>query len=140
MADLEKNKAIMEEEHKIMGGYMDTAKTFIQLSIGGLVLSVTFLEKILGADKGTPVSYLLMIAWVFWLLAVLAGALYQIRAVKWLATLGIDYELIEKKNHAGDPVKVYPYLIYRVLLICFFIGTIIFAIYGSIRILSLNQV
>src|SRR6188508_1460007 len=134
MVDLQKNKAMMEEEHKIIEGYMDSAKTFIQLSIGGLVLSVTFLEKILGADKGTRVSYLLVIAWLFWLLAVLAGVLYQVRAVKWLATLGIDYELIEKKNHAGDPVKVYPYLIYRILLICFFIGTILFAIYGASKI------
>jgi hypothetical protein len=69
MIEEDKVKATMEEEHKIMAGYMDTAKTFTQLSTGALVLSITFLEKILGMSGRILVPYLLLLAWMFWLLA-----------------------------------------------------------------------
>ena len=47
MTEEEKIRAMIEEEHKIIAGYMDIAKTFTQLSIGALVLSITFLKKYL---------------------------------------------------------------------------------------------
>ena len=135
MTEEEKAKAMMEEEHKIMAGYMDTAKTFTQLSIGALVLSITFLEKILGMKDKISVPYLLLFAWLFWLLAALAGAFYQYRAIKWLEGVGINYNLIEKRHHVGDPLKIYPYQVYGFLLVCFVLGTIFFAIFGAIKIL-----
>jgi len=125
----------MEEEHKLMAGYMDTAKTFTQLSIGALVLSITFLEKILGFKDKIPIHYLLLIAWLFWLLAALSGAFYQYRAVKWLEKLGIESNLIKKQNHVGDLLKVYPYQVYGAFLVFFFLGTIFFAIFGATIIL-----
>ena len=39
------HKALEEERH-IMSAYSDTAKTYSQLSLGALVLSVTFFEKV----------------------------------------------------------------------------------------------
>lgn len=135
MTEEEKTKTMMEEEHKIMAGYMDTAKTFTQLSIGALVLSITFLEKILGMSGKISVSFLLLFAWLFWLLAALSGAFYQYRAIKWLEGLGIESNIIKKENHVGDPLKIYPYQVYGFLLVCFFLGTIFFAVFGAIRIL-----
>jgi hypothetical protein len=131
----DKIKAMMEEEHKIMAGYIDTAKTFIQLSIGALLLSITFLEKILQEKGPIKVHYLLLFAWLFWLLAALAGAFYQYRAIKWLEELGIKLNILEEENHAGDPLKIYPYIVYGFLLVCFFLGTIFFAVFGAIKIL-----
>jgi len=133
MTQEEKTKAMMEEEHKIMAGYMDTAKTFTQLSIGALVLSITFLEKILGLTGKISVSYLLLFAWLFWLLAALSGAFYQYRAIKWLEGLGITSNIIKRQHHVGDPIKIYPYQVYGFLLVCFFLGTIFFALFGIMK-------
>jgi len=133
MTQEEKTKAMMEEEHKIMAGYMDTAKTFTQLSIGALVLSITFLEKILGLTGKISVSYLLLFAWLFWLLAALSGAFYQYRAIKWLEGLGITSNIIKRQHHVGDLIKIYPYQVYGFLLVCFFLGTIFFALFGIMK-------
>jgi hypothetical protein len=135
MTEEEKIKAMMEEEHKIMAGYIDTAKTFTQLSIGALVLSITFLEKILGISGRIPINYLLLFAWLFWLLAALAGAFYQYRAIKWLEGLSIESNIIKKRNHVGDLLKIYPYQVYGFLLVCFFLGTVFFAVFGTLKIL-----
>ena len=124
----------MAEEHKIMAGYIDTAKTFTQLSIGALVLSITFIEKILGTNGKISVHILLLLAWLFWLLAALAGAFYQYRAIKWLERLGKEFNLIKREHHAGDFVKIYPYKVYGILLVCFYLGSIFFAIFGAIKI------
>jgi hypothetical protein len=43
-----KDKTAFAEEQKIMAAHSDTAKTFTQLSLGALVLSITFFEKVLG--------------------------------------------------------------------------------------------
>jgi hypothetical protein len=135
MTEEEKNKSLMEEEHMIMAGYMDTAKTFTQLSVGALVLSITFLEKILGLSGRISVPYPLLLAWVFWLLAALAGAFYQYRAIKWLERMAIELKLIKQTEHAGDPLSIYPYKVFGFLIVCFFLGTIFFAVFGAIRIL-----
>jgi hypothetical protein len=76
---------------------MDTAKTFTQLSIGALALSITFLKTVLGSKDGAPISYLLLFAWLFWLLAALAGAFYQYRAIKWLEGLVLNRRSLSKK-------------------------------------------
>lgn len=131
-----KINAMMEEEHKIIEGYMDTAKTFTQLSIGSLVLSITFLEKILGMSGKISVHYMILLAWIFWILAALAGAFYQYRAIKWLEGLAIQSKIIREQNHAGDPLKsFYPYQVYGFLLFSFFLGTVFFAVFGAMKIL-----
>ena len=81
------------------------------------------------------VPYLLLFAWLFWLLAALSGAFYQYRAIKWLEGLGIELNIIEKIKHVGDPLKIYPYQVYGFLLVCFFLGTIFFAVFGAIKVL-----
>ena len=135
MTEEEKTKAMMEEEHKIIGGFMETAKTFTQISIGALVLSITFLEKILGQTEKIEVSFMLLLAWIFWILAALSGVFYQYRAIKWLEWLALDSKIIYEHNHVGDPVKVYPYQVYGFLLVCFLLGTLSFGIFGAIKIL-----
>ena len=130
----QEDKDRMEEEHKIMGAYIDTTKTFTQLSLGALVLSITFMEKVLGMKDKLSVDLLLLIAWLFWLLAALAGAFYQYKAVKWLAWLAIKYNIVNAEDHHGDVIKLFPYKVYGFLLICFYCGTILFAVYGAIKI------
>ncbi len=97
MTEEEKNNiAKMEEERKIMEGYIDTAKTYTQLSLGALVLSITFIEKVLGLSGKISVHYMLMVSWFFWLLAALAGAFYQYLAVRFLENLGEHFGIIKR--------------------------------------------
>jgi len=135
MVDEEKKKTMLEEEHKIMNGYIDSAKTFTQLSLGALVFSITFMEKILGMGDKISVNTLLLLAWIFWLLAALAGAFYQYRAIKRLEELAEESRIIYRRHKFENLFKVYPYIVYGVLLFCFFLGTIFFAVYGAMKIL-----
>ena len=70
--DPEQTKAFAEH---VMPAYMDGAKTFIQLSIGAIALSVAFKEKIFGNRAGF-VTPLLAVGWILLLIATGAGAFY----------------------------------------------------------------
>jgi hypothetical protein len=59
--------AALEEERKIMSAYSDTAKTYSQLGLGALVLSITFFEKIANTGGKVAVDTPLIIAWLGWL-------------------------------------------------------------------------
>jgi hypothetical protein len=82
-----------------MAAYSDTAKTYTQLSLGALVLSVTFFDKVLGQHDRIPVDLVLLLAWVCWLVAVLAGAFYQYLAVRFLEARGKDWGLLQRSGH-----------------------------------------
>jgi hypothetical protein len=63
MSESTHTSAALEEERKIMAAYSDTAKTYTQLSLGALVLSVTFFDKVLGQHDRIPVDLVLLLAW-----------------------------------------------------------------------------
>lgn len=129
--------AKLEEERKIMAAYTDTAKTYTQLSLGALVLSVTFIEKVLGESGRISLHYLLVLAWIFWLSAALSGAFYQYLAVKFLEDLGVKNGLLERSGHsyAFAGLSRHPYKVYGFFLICFYTGTVFFAFFGIMKIL-----
>jgi hypothetical protein len=115
-----------EQESKVMGLFIDNAKTYVQLSIGALVLSVTFLREVLGTPKEQklPVSGFLVTAWVCFLVAVLAGAFYQYHAVKYIerncGLKGVPswFERFDRE----------PYLLYGTMLVSFAAGCLCFTI------------
>jgi len=72
--DMDAQQAKAYAEH-VMPAYIDGAKTFIQLSIGAIALSVAFKEKILG-NKAGFVTPMVAAAWVLLLVTTGAGALY----------------------------------------------------------------
>lgn len=129
--------AKLEEERKIMAAYTDTAKTYTQLSLGALVLSVTFIEKVLGDSGRISLHYLLVLAWIFWLSAALTGAFYQYLAVKFLENLGVKNGILKRSGHsyAFAGLSRHPYQVYGFFLVCFYIGTIFFALFGIMKIL-----
>ena len=53
----------LEEDRKIMAAYSDTAKTYSQLSLGALVLSVTFIEKVAAIKVSHALNAALLLAW-----------------------------------------------------------------------------
>lgn len=129
--------AKLDEERKIMEGYIDTAKTYTQFSLGALLLSITFIEKVLGLTGKISLHYLLMLSWICWLIAALAGAFYQYLAVRFLENLGVQYGILKRSGHAQafPGLARHPYKVYGFLLICFYTGTVFFALFGIMKIM-----
>src|SRR5688572_13168168 len=92
--------AKLDEERKIMEGYIDTAKTYTQFSLGALLLSITFIEKVLGLSGKISLHYLLMLSWICWLIAALAGAFYQYLAVRFLENIGVQFGILKRSGRA----------------------------------------
>ncbi len=128
----------LEEERKIMAAYSETAKTYTQLSLGALVLSVTFFEKVLGQSGRIPVNPFLILSWVSWLAATLAGALYQYLAVRFLEARGERWGVLERGRHpqAFENLANHPWKVYGLLLITFYMGGVFFAVVGILRLLK----
>ncbi len=115
-----------EQEYKVMELFIDNAKTYVQLSVGALVLSVTFLHDILGVPKDHKVQVPpgLLACWIFFLVAVVSGALYQYHAVKYIekaSGLRGNASWMRKFDES-------PYLLYGTMLICFGFGALLFTL------------
>jgi hypothetical protein len=121
-----------ENEMKIMSSYIETAKTYSQLSLGALVLSVTFIEKVVGGSVYGNVSTLLIVAWLSWLASALAGAIYQYLAARFLEARGEDWELLVRSGHPQwfEWLADHPWPAYAVMLATFAVGSIAFAVAG----------
>jgi hypothetical protein len=130
-----RTSAALEEERKIMAAYSDTAKTYTQLSLGALVLSVTFFEKVLGHSGRIPVDVFLLLAWVCWLVGVLAGAFYQYLAVRFLEARGEDWGLLRRGGHpqAFENLARHPWKVYAVLIVGFYLGAVFFGVVGILK-------
>ena len=111
-----------DQEKSIMTLYIDNAKNYVQLSTGTLMLSVTFMEKVIGASMNRHPDPCLLLAWAALLLAVLCGALYQYLAVKYLDSL------TDKPGSKGIVPCVLinnPGYVYGVMFILFFVGVLL---------------
>ena len=77
---------VFEKEYKVIGVFIENAKTYIQLSASALLLTVTFLREIVGIPKEQklPRDSWLMLSWWSFLVAIVLGALYQYYAAKFL--------------------------------------------------------
>src|SRR4051794_30946254 len=73
----DKNFLMLEEERKIMTAYSEAAKGYMQLSLGAIVFSVAFFQKVLAYKTAIPIDNLLLLSWIFWLLAILFSMFYQ---------------------------------------------------------------
>ena len=135
MSESTHTSAALEEERKIMAAYSDTAKTYTQLSLGALVLSVTFFDKVLGQHDRIPVDLVLLLAWVCWLVAVLAGAFYQYLAVRFLEARGKDWGLLQRSGHAQafENLARHPWKVYTVLIVGFYLGAVFFGLVGILK-------
>lgn len=120
----------LEEERKIMLAYCDTAKTYSQLGLGALVLSITFFEKV--TKTAVSVDAPLIVAWVGWLVCAVAGALYQYLAVRYLEKRGEEWGVLQRAGHPqlSQWLADNPWLAYAVMLGAFGVGSAAFMIVG----------
>jgi|SRR5215813_5360771 len=102
-ADIAKSPSQKAKEYDIEADiaklYSENAKNYITLAIGGLALSVTFLEKVLGSKPGERPGRLLIATWIFLLGAVIFGATYQYLSVRWLEFIANRESLLFKNVH-----------------------------------------
>ena len=125
------HKALEEERH-IMGAYSETAKTYSQLSLGALVLSITFFEKVANTRGQVTVDAPLLIAWVGWLLSTVAGAFYQYLAVRFLEARGEAWGVMTRTGHPQwfGWLSDHPWPVYAAMLGSFAAGSLAFVIAG----------
>lgn len=126
------NADALEQERKIMAAYSETAKTYGQLSLGALVLSVTFIEKVAGSSVNKEVSVWLYAAWCLWLASALAGAAYQYLAVRFVEARGKQWGLLSRSGHyqVFQHLANHPWPVYGCMLLAFALGSVCFVAFG----------
>jgi hypothetical protein len=131
-ANLTEAAKALEEDRKIMAAYSDTAKTYSQLSLGALVLSVTFIEKVAATKVSHALNAALLLAWGGWLIAALSGAFYQYLAVRFLEARGKDWGVLIRAGHPQlfEHWSRHPWPVYACMLIAFAIGSLAFVVVG----------
>ena len=106
--DPSNNSKGLEGEYRIVSLFIDNAKTYIQLSTGALLLSVTFLQGLTGTKDIIPIDAFIIAPWVCWLLTILSGVTYQYCVVKYLEQLEEEHgEVIEPKVKEIRLLKVF---------------------------------
>lgn len=120
------------DDFKIMGLFIDNAKTYTQLSSAAIALSVTFVKDIVGTKCGDRFSLdgFLLTSWVCFLVAIGAGVSYQYLAVKFL-----EIKSGVTRHHAPRPEWLikHPWPIYGMMLVAFYAGAAFFTIGAIIR-------
>lgn len=137
---MEISQAKVDGEYRNIGLYTDNAKTYIQLSTGALLLSVTFSESLSG-QPAIPVRELyLWISWLGWLGAILAGVTYQYCAAKYLEAIETLNGSLLYERHKPLIIWRYwvrrPYQLYASVLGFFYGGTAWFALAAAFRLSS----
>jgi hypothetical protein len=113
------------QDEVIMKLFIDNAKSYIQLSTGALVFSITFIEKVLQKVPPIKPDLFLIGSWVAFLIAVGSGAFYQYLAVKYLESIS------DNPGEEGILPKSlirHPGTIYGIMMLAFYAGAILFTI------------
>lgn len=108
------------ENKEIISLYIDTAKTFLNLSTGALTLTVILHEKILEPEAGSHISKGMLISWFCYLLAIGLSAMYQYFSVKFLDS----FSKVPGQKSMFAFLQDNPGWLYGGMLICFFIGSL----------------
>jgi hypothetical protein len=138
MRDTNVESASSELDHvfRVMELFIANAKTYTQLSSGGLLLTVAFAHEVLGVAKDHPIplDWSMIATWSCFLAATIAGATYQYLAVRFLEAKAkvpihhaIDWPQVLKRN---------PWIFYALMMIAFYLGAALFtvtAIRGALR-------
>lgn len=115
---------------QVMSLFIDSAKTYVQLSSGGLLLSITFLREILNVPKENPIPLdpILISAWAALLLAIVAGAVYQLLAVKYLEINYLEEPKGSEEGRWTTQLVNNPGIIYNLMLLLFGVGALLLTI------------
>lgn len=115
----------METYRNLIPMYVDSAKTYSELSIGALALTIAFKEKVLGESGRMRKNTVLVTSWLCFLIAIAASAYYQ-----WVAVRLLEHFM---KKVIGQGVLSFPLTIswlwpgyaYGVMVCAFFVAAIL---------------
>jgi len=135
-----KNK--LQQEKEICSLYIDCSKTYIQLSTGALLLSLTFYDEIIGKKEIVFASnWGLLLTWFFWLFTILTGVTYQYCVIKYLEVIANKHQLLYYnrtwKKLIPRIFRDNPYLLYGAMAISFYAGIILFTFIALKEIIKL---
>jgi hypothetical protein len=107
---------------KKMAMYSENAKSYIQISMACLVVPITFYRQFLGKNPNDKIELdtWLIFSWIFLLLSIGLGLLYQYFAIKRVETR------VEKLKPRY--LDKYPGRVYAALLVTFYLGVLFFVI------------
>ncbi len=125
-------KQQLENERTICTLYIDSAKSYTQLSTGALLLSLAYAHDFLSIQKPQLIhNWPLVITWLCWLLAVLMGITYQYSVVKYLETMTHDEELLYYNrvhpSFVPKPLIDNPSWLYGFMMLFFYVGIVFFS-------------
>lgn len=115
----DKHKRTFAQEKEIMQMFIDSAKTYTQMSAGTLALSMVFIEKLLGKSPPIKVDSLLAASWLLLLGSIFISAAYQYLAVKYVDSHSADHGA---KGIAGEYFIENPGIAYGLMVFAFVFG------------------
>jgi hypothetical protein len=101
--------------------FIDSAKTYLTLSMAALGLSLIFRERILGENNTKHVGIMLLLCWLSYLLAIAASTLYQYLAIKFLD----HFSTFPGQPGFFDTLVTSPGRVYAAMMIFFFLGSVL---------------
>jgi hypothetical protein len=120
------DKELFDCEEKIMKMHSDTASTYIQLSVGALALTVTFVEKLFPSSSAPDLRHpLVVVSCIFFLIATGFGSIYQYLAAKYLDVLSVSPGWAPKSKLTARLVNE-PGIVYGFMLGFFYLGVLCF--------------
>ena len=125
-----------ETESDLVTRYSQNAKTYIQLSIGGLALSIVFIEDVLGSEPKLVVDLLIIAVWTCLLVATIFGVSYQYLSVRWLELIATREKIVfddVKRSGFWKAAVNNCSRVYIAMLIFFYLGIIVFFVFGMVR-------
>lgn len=107
---------------EVMPLYIESAKSYAQLSAAALALTIIFKEKVMGESGRMRVNILMVSSWFFFLLSIGASAYYQ-----WVAIRLIEHYRNLAAGYDGlyFPLTIWwlwPAYAYGLMVFCFFAG------------------
>jgi hypothetical protein len=132
---------------EVMPLYLESARNYAQLSIGALVLSVAFREKVFGDAGPVRPAKILVAAWAMFLSAIGSSAWYQYVGVKLIEYYqGNDaYRTLTGSAQDLDfqfPLSVWflwPAYAYGAMVLCFFAGAVLFVSAAAQQLLTFER-
>lgn len=124
---------------EVMPLYIESAQTYLQLSVAALGLTVVFKEKVLGLEGQMRVTRLLLASWTCLLAAVGVGAWYQYVAVKWIAWCASNPQVAPIEL----PLRVFllrPGPAYFAMVGFFYVGSVLLVVASARQLISGDSV
>ena len=129
-SDTKISQVVYGNEIQVVGQFIDIAKSYVQLSTGAIVLSITFMNDVF---ENSGWKGLLILSWIGWLVSLLAGVTYQYYAARRLERIGEEnghLEMFGDRYIFLDSLSSHANKIYALMVVTFYASSFLFVIYA----------